>query len=149
VLSAGPASLGLKLSVTAPETGVWAVVSDVSPDGTAHPVATGRLSTDYPGVNRKRSVTAGGEIVQPYGRYDLREPAPLGFERFYRVELWPIGNRFRAGHRIRLEIVGASAASLPSAPGLNTVTAGGPGGSRFLFPVLPGSDLKRALGGKR
>ncbi|MDX6587493.1 MAG: uncharacterized protein QOI31_1966 [Solirubrobacterales bacterium] len=149
VLSAGPASVELKLSVTAPETGVWAVVSDVSPDGTAHPVATGRLSTDYPKVNRKRSLTAGGEVVQPYGRYDRREPAPLGAERFYRVELWPIGNRFKAGHRIRLHIVGASAASLPSAPGVNTVTAGGPAGSRFLFPVLPGSDLKRALGGKR
>ena len=149
VLSAGPASLELKLSVTAPETGVWAVVSDVSPDGTAHPVATGRLSTDYHRVNRKRSLKSGGEIVQPYGRYDLREPPSLGAERLYRVELWPIGNRFKARHRIRLQIVGASAVSLPSAPGVNTVTAGGPGGSRFLFPVLPGSDLKKALGGKR
>jgi predicted acyl esterase len=39
VLSAGPASLELRLSSTAPETGIWAVISDVWPDGTPHPVA--------------------------------------------------------------------------------------------------------------
>ncbi|HYH61930.1 MAG TPA: CocE/NonD family hydrolase [Solirubrobacterales bacterium] len=149
VVSAGPASLELRLSTTAPETGIWVVVSDVSPDGTAHPVATGRLSAEYPKINRKRSLTKGGQVVQPYGRYDSPQPAQAGEERLYRVELWPIGNRFKAGHSIRLHIVGASAASLPSAPGLNTVTAGGPQGSRFLFPVLPGSNLKTALGGKR
>jgi predicted acyl esterase len=151
VLSAGPASVELRLSTTAPETGIWVVVSDVSPDGTAHPIATGRLSTDYPGVQRKQSLKdpATGDIVQPQGRYDRREPATPGTKRLYRVELWPIGNRFQAGHRIRLHVVGASAASLPSAPGLNTVEAGGPTGSRVLLPVLPGFSLKKALGGSR
>jgi predicted acyl esterase len=121
------------------------VVSDVFPDGSAHPVATGRLSTAYPTVNRRRSLRRRGEIVQPYGAYGRRSPAPPGSERRYRIELWPIGNRFRAGHRIRLDIVGASAFSMPGRPGLNTVRVGEGSGSRLLLPVLSGSDLGEAL----
>ena len=85
--------------------------------------------------------------MQPYGTYGDARPATPGESRLYRVELWPIGNRFAAGHRIRLEIVGASAASLPGAPALNTVSVGGDSGSRLLFPVLRGSGLGAALGG--
>lgn len=148
VLAAGPAILELRLASTAPATGIWAVVSDVSPDGTPHPVAAGRLNTAFPGIDESRSLTdpETGEIVQPYGRYDRRDEAAPGATRLYRVELWPIGNRFRAGHRLRLHIVGQSLASLPGAPALNTVTLG-PAGSRLLLPVLPGSDLAAALGG--
>jgi len=42
VLSAGPASLDVRLSSTAPQTNIWAVVSDVWPNGTPHPMAAGR-----------------------------------------------------------------------------------------------------------
>jgi hypothetical protein len=124
------------------------VISDVSPDGTPHPVASGRLNSDFPAIKRARSLRdpASGAIVQPYGDYRERRPAPAGATRRYRVELWPIGNRFKAGHRIRLHILGASAASLAGAPAINTVTAGGRHGSRLWFPVLPGSDLRDALG---
>jgi hypothetical protein len=80
-----------------------------------------------------------------YGSYDHRAPAPIGAARSYHVELWPPGNRFQAGHRIRLDILGASAASLPTIPAVNTIAVGGPGGARLLLPVLPGSDLAAAL----
>jgi predicted acyl esterase len=83
--------------------------------------------------------------VQPYGRYDRRRPATPGRARVYHVEFWPIGNRFRAGHRIRLTVLGASAASLASAPGVDTITVGGRRGSRLLLPVLPGTELGSAL----
>ena len=111
VLAAGPASLELRLSSTAPETGIWAVISDVSPDGTPTRSPAGACSTDYPGRRPRRDRCTDprtGEIVQPYGRYDRRDPAALGQERLYRVEFWPIGNRFKAGHRIRLDILGSS-----------------------------------------
>ena len=149
VLSAGPASLELELSSTAPRTGVWVVISDVSPDGVAHPVASGRLNSAYPGVDRKKSLRdrRSRALVQPYARLDRPDPATPGASRLYRVELWPIGNRFRAGHRIRVHVLGASLASLPAAPAVNTVTVGGRSGSRLLLPVLPGSNLRRALGG--
>jgi hypothetical protein len=148
VLATGPASLELRLASSAPATGIWAVISDVSPDGTPHPVAAGRLNTTFPGVDGSRSLRdpTTGDIVQPYGRYDQPDPARPGSSRLYRVELWPIGNRFRRGHRLRLHVVGQSLASAPTAPALNSLTLG-PEGSRLLLPVLPGSDLTAALGG--
>ena len=139
VVSAGPASLELRLSSTAPETAIWAVLSDVAPDGTAHPLTSGRLLSSYPDVDAGKSLTdpQTGDIVQPYGVYDHKTPAAIGESRLYRVELWPLGNRFEAGHRLRLDVLGASAASLPSLPALNTITVGGAQGSRLLLPVLP------------
>jgi putative CocE/NonD family hydrolase len=139
VLSAGPASLEVRLASTAPETAVWAVLSDVSPDATPHPVASGRLLSSYPNIDRERSLRdpRTGAIVQPYGVYDHKSPAGPGQARLYRIEFWPIGNRFKRGHRLRLHILGASAASLPGAPAVNTVQVGGRDGSRLLFPVLP------------
>ena len=147
VLSAGPASLELRLSTTAPVTGIWVVISDVAPDGTANPVATGRLSTAYPDVDVGRSLRDPdtGAIVQPYGDYSRKSPATPGRERLYRIELWPIGNRFRAGHRLRVHVLGASAASMPQTPSIDTARVGAGSGSRLLLPVLPGSDLRDAL----
>ncbi len=148
VLSAGPLSLELLLSSTAAESDIWAVISDVSPDGAPHPVATGRLRTSYPNIDVARSLTdpVTGDIVQPYGIYSEKSPADIGEQRRYFVEFWPIGNRFKAGHRIRLDVVGVSAASTPAGVAVNTVAVGGIDGSRLLFPVLPGSSLSEALG---
>lgn len=145
VLVAGPASLEVRLASTAPETAIWAVISDVAPNGDAHPVGLGRLSIAYPDINRRRSLVRDGEVVQPHGVYARKQPARVGEERLYRVEIWPIGNRFAAGHRLRLQITGASALSMPSLPALNTVRVGPGSGSRLLLPVLPESDLGAAL----
>jgi predicted acyl esterase len=145
VQAAGPASLELVLTSTAPETDLYAVISDVWPDGSAHPMAAGRLRSSYPGIDLGRSLVDGdGDVVQPYGRYDLRQPVAAGQERRYHVELWPIGNQFEAGHRIRLHVLGVSGASQPTTPAVNLVRLGD-GASRLLFPVLPGSDLAAAL----
>lgn len=149
VLSAGPANLQLRLSTSTPGSGVWVVVSDVSPDGVAHAMASGRLNTNYPEVDEARSLRdprGSGQIVQPYGRFDRPSPPTPGASRDYQVELWPIGNRFRRGHRIRVTVVGASLASPLSPPGVQTIDTGR---SRLLLPALPGSDLSYALGGPR
>ena len=98
------------------------------PRGRRHEVARGR----------------GGNIVQPYGTYGVSDPADVGEERRYHVELWPIGNQLDAGHRLRLHVIGASGASQPGPPAVHTVRLGD-GASRLLFPVLPGSDLPAAL----
>ena len=138
VESAGPLALDLQLSTTATETAIWAIVSDVWPDGSSHPVATGRLLSAYPNIIRGKSLTdAQGDVVQPYGDYSAKSDAAPLTERRYQLEFWPIGNRFNHGHRIRLVIVGASQASMPSAPALNTVRLGGADASRLLFPELP------------
>jgi putative CocE/NonD family hydrolase len=138
-LSAGPAALDITLSSTAPTTAIWAVISDVGPDGTPHPLDVGRLSTDYPFVDdsRSRRDPDSGDVVQPYGDFSAKSPATPGTARTYHVEFWPLGNEFRAGDRIRLHLVGQSLASLPNAPALNTVTLGGASASRLLIPVTP------------
>ncbi len=138
LLSAGPAALDLRLASTAPETSIWAVIADVWPDGSSHPVASGRLSSAYPTIVRSQSlVDKQGKVVQPFGNYSHKSDAVPLVARNYQLEFWPIGNRFRAGHRIRLVILGASAASLPSIPALGAVTVGGAGASRLLLPVIP------------
>lgn len=147
VLSAGPLDLDVRLASTAPESGIWAVLSDVWPDGSAHPLTAGRLLSSFPAIDDARSLhdPDTGDVVQPYGVYDHKDAAAPGQARDYHVELWPVGNRFRAGHRIRIDLIGASAASLPTLPALNVVRVGGTSGSRLQFPVLPGSDLRAAL----
>lgn len=146
VQMAGPASLELLLSSVMPETDIYAVICDVSPDGSAHPVATGRLRTAYPNIHADKSLHDGkGNVVQPYGVYASKDDATPLAQRRYSVEFWPIGNQFKKGDRVRLDIVGVSAYHLPSVPSVNSVSVGGPDGSRLLLPVLPGSDLVKAL----
>ncbi|MDN5745578.1 MAG: hypothetical protein L0H31_10715 [Nocardioidaceae bacterium] len=144
---AGPLALDLRLATSTPGSGIWAVLSDVAPDGTSNPLTVGRLSTNHPGVVREKSlVDEDGDIVQPYGDYAHSSPArPFAF-RDYQVELWPAGNRFAKGHRIRIQLVGTSVASPLALPGLHTIRVGGDHGAQLRVPVLPGSDLTAALG---
>ncbi len=138
LLSAGPAALDVTLSSTATATDIWAVISDVWPDGTSHPVASGRLNTTFPLIDSADSIRdSAGQVVGPYGNFtDSVSTAPLS-SRTYQLAFWPIGNEFKAGDRIRVTLLGASAASAPSVPGINTVTLGGVEGSKLLLPVLP------------
>lgn len=145
ITSVGPGTLDIKLASTLPATQIWAVVSDVAPNGASKPMAVGRLNTAFPDVVASKSLYAGGQLVQPYGDYNTLKPGVPGIARSYHVELWPIANRFETGHRIQLSIVGQSALSFPALPALNTVLIGGGSGSRLMFPTLPGSDLAAAL----
>ena len=134
LVAAGPLALRVRFASTAPETPIWAVLSDVDAAGTAHPLTAGRLLNAFPRIDRRRSLIRRGRVVQPLNRLGTKEPAAPGEARTYQVELWPVGNRFAAGHRIRLHLIGASAASAATAPGVNTVATGP---SRLLLPVLP------------
>jgi len=143
--AAGPAALDVRLSSTATETAIWAVISDVAPDGASEPVASGRLLSAYPNVIASKSLKdSQGDIVEPYGDFSSKDDALPGVARNYQLEFWPIGNRFKKGHRIRLVILGASDASLPSAPALNTISVGGADAARLLLPVLPAVPSAKA-----
>jgi putative CocE/NonD family hydrolase len=138
LISAGPAALDLRLSSSAPETELWAVISDVWPDGSSHPLTTGRLLSSFPKIVAARSLTdAAGNVVQPYGDYSSKSYAVPGTARNYQIEFWPIGNVFRAGDRIQLTVLGASAASLLGLPAINSVEIGGANAARLLLPVVP------------
>lgn len=139
---AGPVTLDLELSTTTPGSGIWVVLGDVAPDGTSNPLTVGRLSTSYPNLVEGRSLLdQDGRVAQPYGDYAHSSPAKVGQFRRYQVELWPIGNRFQAGHRIQVQVMGTSLASPLALPALHTIRLGGADGARLRVPVLPGSDL--------
>jgi hypothetical protein len=135
---AGPLDLDMHFASTAGEAALWAVISDVWPDGSAHPLTVGRLLDDYPGIDPARSLYQGGRLVQPYGVYSSSTPPAIAQDRLYHVEFWPIGNRFEAGHRLRLDLVGPSAASRPDIPGVDRIVVGGRDGGVLEVPVLPG-----------
>lgn len=145
VTAIGPGALDVRLSTTGVSTPIWAVVSDVWPDGSTHPMTVGRLNSAFPGVVKEKSLYSDGNLVQPYGDYGNPRLALPGVARDYHVELWPIANRFKAGHRIQVSLVGQSALTLPSVPALNTVTIGKASGSRLMLPTVPESDLAAAL----
>lgn len=143
----GPANLVMHLSTVTHEADIHAVIADVWPDGSAHAVGVGRLRTSFPNVIRERSLlNEAGELVQPYGDFSAKDYALPGQSREYNVEFWPVGNRFQAGHRLRLYLVGTSAYMLPSPGVLNLLSVGGETPSRLLLPVLPGSDACAAIG---
>ena len=145
VQAVGPGTLEISLSSLMPSTGIWAVVSDVAPDGTAHPMTTARLNTAYPNIIEEKSVYRNGTLVQPYGDFSTVKLARVGQTRTYHVEMWPVTNVFKAGHRIQVTLVGQSIQAPLGLPSLNSVVLGGAQASSLTFPVSPGSDLAAAL----
>jgi hypothetical protein len=139
LMAAGPLDLDVTLASTVPGAAIWAVLSDVWPDGSAHPLTVGRLLDSYSRIDPRKSLYEPdtGRLVQPYGVYDQETPPTAGQQRPYHVEFWPVGNRFEAGHRLRLDLIGASGASKPAVSGLNTVRVGGLGGAVLEVPTLP------------
>jgi predicted acyl esterase len=145
-MAVGPATLRVRLSSTAAETDLVAVLSDVAPGGASTPVAAGRLRSTFTKLDRSRSLVDGrGEVVQAYNDLSAKQTVPPGQAREYHVEFWPIGNRFERGHRIRLTLAGTPVTFLPTVPAVNSIAVGGPDGAALEFPVLPGSDLCAAL----
>jgi hypothetical protein len=124
----------------------WAVpdVTNV-PANSGHSACSPRISAMPSSGSRDAGHAAEGLIVQPFGDYSSASPATALAFRRYQVEFWPVGNVFETGHRIRVTIVGASAASRPTLPAINTNRVGGPDGAELLVPALPGSNLPGAL----
>jgi hypothetical protein len=97
---AGPITVVLYASSTAPDTDFTAKLVDVYPDGTAVNLNNGILRASY--------------------RESLEHPTPLEPGKIYRLEIkvWPTANLFLAGHRVRLEV---SSSDYPQfAPNPNT-----------------------------
>jgi putative CocE/NonD family hydrolase len=128
----GPLRTILFASSSAVDTDFLARLSDVFPDGRAIHLQNGLLRARY---------------REPGGPPELLEPG-----RIYRLEidLWATANRFKAGHRLRIDI---SSADFPRFE-RNANRAGEPGGpiaaqqriyhdpdhpSQFLLPVLGAS----------
>ncbi len=145
VLAVGPGTLELSLSSLLPTTNVWAIVSDVAPDGKAHPLTTARLNTAFPKIVESKSLFRNGKLVQPYGDFSKSVAGTPGLTRQFHVEMWPVANQFKKGHRIQITLVGQSIQAPLGLPSINTVSLGGAQASSLTFPVAPGSNLAAAL----
>jgi putative CocE/NonD family hydrolase len=90
VVVIGPVEATIWAASSAVDTDWVVKLVDVAPDGRVDRLCEGMVRARY--------------------RHSHASPSPLEPERVYeyRIELGPVGNRFRAGHRIRVEVASAS-----------------------------------------
>ena len=81
----GPVNATIHVHASSPHLDVFVRLCDVAPDG------------------ESRNVCDGLERVTP-GRYPVGADGVMAVE----VELWPAGHRFRAGHRLRVQVSGGA-----------------------------------------
>lgn len=138
----GPISLRLFASSTAPDFD-WAVrLTDVWPDGRSEWITDGYLRASLRKVDPRLSLRDdSGAIVRPWLTYDWSEPAPVGQPVEYLVDVIATSNVFRAGHRLRLDILPVASAEPDSArtggAGIVTVLHDPAHPSSMSLPVIP------------
>jgi predicted acyl esterase len=136
----GPMALYLQGSSTATDTDWLVFVGDEAADGKVRELCKGWLRASHRKIDPARSTPA-----QPYHPHLVAEPLQAGTVYEFPIEIWPVCNVFKAGHRLRIEI--GSADSVAAALGrphttirakaTNTVYEGGKKPSRLLVPVIP------------
>jgi hypothetical protein len=139
----GPIALRLWATATAPNFD-WAVrIADVWPNGESQWITDGYLRADLRRVDPALSLRDGrGEIVRPWLTYSTPQPVPIGQPVRYLIDAIETSNVFRAGHRLRLDILPVSDSQLdgPRTGGAGAVEvlrdAAHP--SSLMLPVIPG-----------
>jgi predicted acyl esterase len=136
----GPLALHLNASSTAPDLDWLVYMVDEAPDGKHRELCKGWLRSSHRKTDPKRSTPA-----QPWHPHLEGEPMKAGTTYEFPIEIWPICNVFKAGHRIRLEI--ANSDSIIAANGrphvtiktkaTNTIHEGGSRPSKLVVPVIP------------
>ncbi|MDP2644211.1 MAG: CocE/NonD family hydrolase [Desulfobacterales bacterium] len=137
----GPASLTLYASSSADDT-AWVVrIDDQAPDGSLAVVGFGWLKASCRKLDETRSAPG-----RPYHTY--KNPTRIEPGRIYRyeIEIWPMINCFKAGHRLRVRIASSDSAKLdgmvsiflsPETPAVNTIYHDRQHPSCLLLPVIP------------
>jgi uncharacterized protein len=139
----GPMSLRLFATSTSPDVS-WSVrLTDVWPDGTSQWITDGYLRASLRHVDRRLSLRdRHGAIVRPWLTYDRVEPVPLVAPVQYRIDLIAGSNVFRAGHRLRLDLLGVSNGQADSArtggTGVVQVLRDRDHPSQLILPVIAG-----------
>lgn len=136
----GPITLQLAATATAADFD-WSVrITDVHPDGSSEFITDGYLRASLRQVDTAQSLYDDGQLVRPFYRFDTAQPVPLLQRTQYTIEIIPTTNIFRAGHRLRLDILPIASGGLDSVLtlGVGAVTVHrGAQGSQLLLPVIP------------
>ena len=136
----GPMALYLQAGSTARDTDWLVSVGDEGPDGKVRELCKGWLRSSHRKIDPKLSTPA-----KPYHPHTSAEYMEPGAVYELPIEIWPVCNVFKAGHRLRLEI--ANSDSIIAANGrphvtvrekaTNTVYEGGKKPSRLIAPLIP------------
>ena len=104
----GPITLTLWASSTTVDTDLFAIVSDVDPDGRVQHLQRGMLRASHRALDEELSqwVDAQGEKVLIRPHHPHVDPQPLYPRKPYRldIEIFPVGHVFREGHKLLLSI---------------------------------------------
>lgn len=95
----GPLALYLHASLSGKDGDFIVTVADVDPDGDAFVLSRGWLRASHREIDAGRS-----EPWRPFHTHANPTPVPIGEVLEYAIAIEPIANRFKAGHRLRLEI---------------------------------------------
>ena len=136
----GPLALYLNASSTAPDIDWLVHLVDEAPDGKNRELCKGWLRASHRKIDPARSTPA-----QPWHPHREADPLKPGTAYEFAIEIWPVCNVFKAGHRIRLEIANSDSVIAANgrphvtikAKATNTVHEGGSKPSRLVVPVIP------------
>ena len=145
---AGPIMAHLDVSSTGPDTELFVQLLDRGPDGTLLYLNRGMLRTSHAQIDPAESQKAAdGQIYRPYRPHELRQEVPIGEERQYLIDVFPVGHVFLPGHEL---VVKVHAPPLDdndydyiqkTLPGENTLYLG-PGKTRITLPIVPMDQVR-------
>jgi len=95
----GPIALYLYASISSDDADFIVKLKDVSPDGTEFVLSRGWLKASHREIDPERS-----KPWQPFHPHTSATPVIPGDINEYAIEIRPIANLFRKGHKIKLEI---------------------------------------------
>jgi len=97
----GPIALNLYASLTGEDGDFIVKLKDVSPDGSEFVLTRGWLKASHREVDKKQS-----KPWQPWHPHTRAVPVVPGEVTEYAIEIMPIANLFKKGHKLKLEIWG-------------------------------------------
>jgi putative CocE/NonD family hydrolase len=149
VAIAGPITATLDIATTATDTDLFVQLADEAPDGSRTYLQRGMLKASHRALDPQRSdKTSTGRIYRPWRPHTNPTPVTPGQVTEYLVEVFPVANVFRPGHKLVVLVhtppaVDSYYAYAPErAPaGVNTIYLGTGHLSRLMLPVVPTPTL--------
>jgi predicted acyl esterase len=100
----GPMTLRLWARLATPDAAFVTHVNDVWTSGESNVISEGGLLASFRAVHPTRSLYLDRQLVQPFHPMDVHEQLVPGVAYPFDIEIWPVANVFRTGHRIRLTV---------------------------------------------
>ena len=149
MVAAGPVTARLFLTAGAPEADLYVRVTDVAPDGSSTFLTSGLLRASHPldlgrsvGTDGRPSPATTDAVARAWHDHSRTVALTPGQVGEHLVEVWPVGNVFKAGHRLRVTLSappGATSAGVAASAHL--LHMGGAQASSVLVPFVPVSSL--------